>query len=1009
MNLESLGSTSRARAYPGSDALHGPPHVMRNGQGVSQYPRLRLKKQVEKTKKQNKKVNNLRIGTWNVGTLTGKGREIADVMERRKVRILCIQETKWKGKSAKILGNGYKLYYAGESNRRNGIGIILDEPLSKNVIKVDRINDRLLCIKLGFRGKIVNIMSAYAPQQGSDDNEKEAFRDAMCEYIRNIQNSETILVGGDLNCHVGENADGFEDVHGGRGYGARNEEGERMLEMLEGLDLFAANTGFQKRKHHLITYKSGQHETQIDYILTRKRDRKAIMDSKVIPGECAVAQHRLLVMDLRIGRDRKRKESVVKKVKIWNLKGEKKLEYKTKVAEYRENWQSEREIEGEQDREGKWNEMKNILPKVAMEVCGMTGGRMHQDRETWWWNEAVQGAIKEKKLARRASDASPGDVRARERYKEANKLAKKAVAQSRSEASKPLYEKLGTPEGEQMIYRISKARERRRRDVEECYYIKDKHQNILIEDENIRKRWKEYFEELLNVENERGLLEEALPTLGPIENITLDEVNAAIQSMKLNKASGPTGVVIEMIKALDEAGIEWMWELLETSWKEEGMPFDWEESEMVYIYKQKGDAMECSNYRGIKLMEHALKVFERVIVSKLRKIVNIHEMQFGFMPGKSTVDAIFITRQVQEKFLEGNRKLYWCFVDLEKAFDRVPREVMYWCLRKRGVPERLINMMKMIYKGARTVVRTRSGKTEPFEVKVGLHQGSALSPFLFAVVMDVLSENVRRDMLWDLLFADDLVITAETEEQLQERYRAWQENLERGGLRVNVGKTEVMISSRGGREDLHIRTTAGEELKQTTSFKYLGSVISEEGGCEQEVRQRIKAGWAKWRQVSGVILDKKVPMKLRTKVYKTVIRPVLLYGSETWAMRRKEEGALERTEMRMLRWILGISLLERIESEDIRKRAGVCKITDKACESRMRWYGHVVRRDENNLIRKAKDMAVEGRRSRGRQRIRWTDVVERDMKGMGLEQAEALDRNLWRRKTRAADPIGRWD
>ena len=348
------------------------------------------------------------------------------------------------------------------------------------------------------------------------------------------------------------------------------------------------------------------------------------------------------------------------------------MEYKTKVAEYRENWRNERAIEGEQDREGRWNEMKNILPKVAMEVCGMTGGRMHQDKETWWWNGAVQRAIKEKKLARRASDASPGDVRARERYKEANKLAKKAVAQSRSEASKPLYEKLGTPEGEQMVYRISKARERRRRDVEECYYIKDKHHNILIEDENIRKRWKEYFEELLNVENEQGLLEEALPILGPLENITLNEVNAAIQSMKLNKASGPTGVVIEMIKALDEAGTEWLWELLETSWKEEGMPFDWEESEMVYIYKQKGDAMECSNYRGIKLMEHALKVFERVIVSKLRKIVNIHEMQFGFMPGKSTVDAIFITRQVQENFLEGNRKLYWCFVDLEKAFHRVP-------------------------------------------------------------------------------------------------------------------------------------------------------------------------------------------------------------------------------------------------------------------------------------------------------------------------------------------------
>ena len=415
--------------------------------------------------------------------------------------------------------------------------------------------------------------------------------------------------------------------------------------------------------------------------------------------------------------------------------------------------------------------------------------------------------------------------------------------------------------------------------------------------------------------------------------------------------------------------------------------------------------MECENHRGIKLMEHVLKLLERVIESKLRKIVNIHGMQFGFMPGKSTVDAIFITRQVQEKFLEGNRKLYWCFVDLEKAFDRVPREVVYWSLRKRGVPERLIGIIKSLYAGARTVVRTKYGKTDSFEVKIGLHQGSALSPFLFAVVMDVLSEDVREGMLWDILFADDLVITAKTLEELQERYEAWQECLERGGLRVNIRKTEVMLSSREGREDLHVMSGDRGELKQATSFKYLGSVISEEGGCDLEVRQRIKAAWAKWRQVSGVILDKKIPLKLRIKVYKTVIRPVLLYGGETWALRRKE-GMLERTEMRMLRWILGVSLMERIESEEIRRRVGICKIVDKARESRLRWYGHVVRRDENSMIRKAHDMGVEGRRSRGRQKMRWMDAVRRDMREMDVEHTDASNRQEWKKKTRAADPIG---
>ena len=100
------------------------------------------------------------------------------------------------------------------------------------------------------------------------------------------------------------------------------------------------------------------------------------------------------------------------------------------------------------------------------------------------------------------------------------------------------------------------------------------------------------------------------------------------------------------------------------------------------IYKQKGDALECGNYRGIKLLEIALKVCERAIERRIREIVHIHSShQFGFMPGRGTIDPIFILRQVQKKILEGNRKRYWTFMDLEKAIDRVPTEVLYWSLR----------------------------------------------------------------------------------------------------------------------------------------------------------------------------------------------------------------------------------------------------------------------------------------------------------------------------------------
>ena len=161
--------------------------------------------------------------------------------------------------------------------------------------------------------------------------------------------------------------------------------------------------------------------------------------------------------------------------------------------------------------------------------------------------------------------------------------------------------------------------------------------------------------------------------------------------------------------------------------------------------------------------------------------------------------------------------------------------------------------------------------------------------------------------------------------------------------------------------------------------------------------------------MSGVILDKKMPLKLKLKIYKTIIRPVLLYGGETWALRKKEEQLLERTEMRMIRWMAGISLRERMESEDIRRMCGICNIKQKAREARLRYFGHVMRREEDDPTKKARNMPVEGRRSVGRQRIRWMDVVKRDISEIGLEEDEVWDRGKWRKMTRAADPALQWD
>ena len=132
------------------------------------------------------------------------------------------------------------------------------------------------------------------------------------------------------------------------------------------------------------------------------------------------------------------------------------------------------------------------------------------------------------------------------------------------------------------------------------------------------------------------------------------------------------------------------------------------------------------------------------------------------MPEKGTTDAMFALRMLMEKHREGQRELHCIFVDLKKAYDRVLREELWYCMRKSGMAEKYVQLVQDMYEGSKTVVRFAIGTTESFMVKVGLHLGSALIPFPFAVVMDRLTDEVRRGPPWTILFADDIIIWEKT-------------------------------------------------------------------------------------------------------------------------------------------------------------------------------------------------------------------------------------------------------
>ena len=559
---------------------------------------------------------------------------------------------------------------------------------------------------------------------------------------------------------------------------------------------------------------------------------------------------------------------------------------------------------------------------------------------------------------------------------------------------------------QKLFYRVLKTARMGKQD--NLRQIKNKRGIIQRGEKEIMERWREYFQELLNVENTVQIVEDTEMTISEHEQIQEDEIDVeevqeAVKTLKRGKAAGYDRITPEMMQSLGDRGMKVLTELFNRIWKKEKIPEDWEVGVVIPLFK-KGDGSDCNNYRGITLLSVVLKVYERILEKRLRRIIEsqLDESQSGFRKGRSTHDHIFTLKQLIEKRHRQNKALYLGFIDIQKAFDSVQRGRVWQSLQQRGVPAKLRGNIQCIYRRTRNYVRRDNAQSEEFVTEGGLRQGGVLSPALFIIIMDdILKEvkskirqihvgyrNMKAVSISECLFADDLVILAGSEIELQKNMETWRESLAERNMKINIEKTKVMVV---GKENKDVKVEMdGMTLQQVKDFKYLGIHIQENGRQEAEVNERVTTAVKTYHALGNKFLRKReISRGTKMSVYRTIYCPILTYGCESWVMTNTMKSKIQAAEMKYLRRVKGITRRDRIRNELVRDELKVEPILKTVERRQLGWFGHLARMEDSRQVKAVWLARVPGRQRRGRPRKTWDGTMAEILKGRNLTWREA--------------------
>lgn len=959
-----------------------------------------------------------KLAYWNILSLYRPGglQVLLAELDKYHIDITAIQEIRWTGNG--ILEKKYHtIYYScHQRNHSYGTGFILRGWARQHVIGFNPVNERLCSIRI--KGTFYNytLFSCHAPTEVSSDDEKDAFYDSLERAFDACPRSDIKILLGDFNAKIGREEAYKPTIGPFSLHEDSNENGKRVIDFATSRNLVVGSTLFPKKRIHQATWRSpdGATSNQIDHILISSRHRSNLLSNRTYRGANADSDHYLVIARIR-ARIATVRTQRIERSKKWNIEKLKDPEacktFQQRANELVREGLRSADTESVQDV---WDGLEKALQGSAEEILGKQapGGRGKWfDEECRMVTEAKNEAYRNmvnKRFTRRPTQEYRDRRRQEKRLHRIKKRAWERKELEDMEAHR------NANECRKFFQKVNSGRVPFRPRTQACM---KEDGTLLTNKSEILDRWVRHFRSLLyegrateDIAEEEMTGEGVVEGAEEIEPPDFEEVMDAILRMKNNKAPGPDGLPAEILKYGGDELHRALYDLVLSIWIQERMPQQWTRSIICPLHK-KGNMLDCTNYRGISLLSCGYKILSNILFSRLTPYAEreVGKYQAGFRSGRSTIDQIFTLRTILERGHEYKLPTHHLFIDFKSAYDSINRTKLYEALAEMGIPNKLIRLVKLTMKEVSGQVRIQADCSVEFSSDKGLRQGDGLACLLFNFALEKAirdsgiqtSHTIFSRTVQLLGFADDLDIVSRSRPALVEATINLMSTASSMGLSINEGKTKYMYTGEGGDEELVVGPYTFERVNE---FTYLGSQVTPANDVSAEIRKRLVAANRAYFALLKTFRSRLVTRRTKLVIYKTLIRPVLTYASQTWTISRSNENDLLTFERKILRRIIGPvkdgdrwRIRKNREIYELYKDIDVVRFVQLG---RLSWAGHVARMSADEIPRKAVDTTLHRTRRTGRPKLRWVDGVAADARSLiGIRnwRAAAKNRAEWRR------------